>query len=75
MKDKKQQNFPVTAGLLDSLNDTDATWPHDPAVPKLPPMPDTDETPTGPDSFLESHFDDAVHTPAVQGVPAFRPEH
>jgi 2-hydroxychromene-2-carboxylate isomerase len=72
MDDRKNQNFPVTPELLDGLNDIDATWPHDPAVPELPPMPDTDETPAGPDSFLNSHFQDGVHTPVAQGVPALR---
>lgn len=70
MKDKIAK---VTPELLDKMGETDATWPHDPAVPELPPMPATDETKPTMDSFLNSHFWDGVHTPAVEGVPALRP--
>jgi len=35
--------FPITPELIDSLNDPDATWPKDPAVPDLPPLAKTDE--------------------------------
>ena len=37
--------FPkLTPELYDDLNkNPDTTWPHDPAVPELPPLPVTDE--------------------------------
>ena len=42
-----QDSFPkLTPELFDKLNvDLETTWPHDPAVPELPPMPTTDNPP------------------------------
>jgi 2-hydroxychromene-2-carboxylate isomerase len=62
--------FPkITPELLDSLTGPDATWPNDPAVPDLPPLPVTDDPPLNPDSFLTSHYNDNVHPPKVDGPP------
>ncbi len=63
----------VTPELLDKMGDPDATWPHDPAVPELPPIPTTDESKPTMDSFLNSHFWDGVHIPKVEGAPSLRP--
>ena len=40
-----EDSFPkITPELYDKLNASiDTTWPHDPAVPDLPPMPVTDD--------------------------------
>jgi 2-hydroxychromene-2-carboxylate isomerase len=63
--------FPkLTAELLDSLAGPDATWPHDPAVPDLPPLPVTDDPPPVKDSFLTSHYFDSVHPPKVADPPS-----
>jgi 2-hydroxychromene-2-carboxylate isomerase len=64
-----QDPFPVTPELLDSLTGTDATWPDDPAVPDLPPMPVTADPPPVTDSFLTTHYFDGVHPPMVDGPP------
>ncbi|MCK5365004.1 MAG: DsbA family protein, partial [Gammaproteobacteria bacterium] len=64
-----QDPFPVTPELLDSLTGPDATWPHDPAVPDLPPLPVTDDPPPVKDSFLTTHYFDGVHPPKVDGPP------
>ena len=61
-----QDPFPVTPELLDS---PDATWPHDPAVPELPPLPDTDDPPPPEDNFLATHGSNGVHPPQKE-VPA-----
>jgi 2-hydroxychromene-2-carboxylate isomerase len=72
---KSAQNpFPVTPELLDSLSGPDATWPHDPAVPDLPPLPVTDDPPPVKDSFLTSHYFDSVHQPKVEYPPLPRRE-
>jgi len=65
-----QDTFPVTPELLDSRHALDATWPHDPAVPDLPPLPVTDDPSPVKDSFLTSHYYDGVHPPKVEGPPA-----
>lgn len=62
----------LTPELMDRLSDMDATWPHDPAVPKLPPLPATDDPPLDPDSFLSAHYRDNIHPPKVEGMPARR---
>jgi 2-hydroxychromene-2-carboxylate isomerase len=54
---------PVTPEMLDSLNDKDATWPKDPAVPDLPPLADTADPPVPKDNFLASHYYDGIHAP------------
>ncbi len=64
-----QDPFPVTPELLDSLTSPDATWPQDPAVPDLPPLPVTDDPGLDPDSFLTSHYYEGVHPPKVEGAP------
>ena len=68
------QEFPkLTPELYDELNKSlDTTWPHDPAVPDLPPMPVTDDPQMNQDAFLWTHFDDNVYPPRVEGVPAPR---
>ena len=55
--------FPVTPELIDRLNDPDAEWPHDPAVPDLPPLPSTDEPPPPKDNWLATHAFDGIHPP------------
>ena len=55
--------FPVTPKLIDRLNDPDAEWPHDPAVPDLPPLPSTDEPPPPKDNWLATHAFDGIHPP------------
>ena len=62
-----QDPFPVTPDLLDSRHGHDATWPHDPAAPDLPPLPVTDDPPPVEDSFLTTHYNDSVHPPKVEG--------
>jgi len=54
------QDFPkITPELYDRLNASiDTTWPHDPAVPDLPPMPVTDDPVMNPNAFLWTHFHD-----------------
>jgi 2-hydroxychromene-2-carboxylate isomerase len=66
--------FPrLTPELMDELNkDIDTTWPHDPAVPELPPMPVTDNPKMNPDNFLWTHFNDNIYPPRVAGVPERR---
>ena len=64
-----QGQFPVTPELLDSRTGLDATWPHDPAVPDLPPLPVTDDPVPVKDSFLNTHYFDGVHPPKVEGPP------
>jgi len=58
-----QDTFPVTAELIDSLNSPDATWPHDPAVPELPPLPTTDDPPPPKDNWLAVHGSDGLRPP------------
>ena len=69
-----QDSFPkITPELYDKLNkDLDTTWPHDPAVPELPPMPVTDDPKPHPDAFLWTHFRDNVYPPRVEGTPTPR---
>ena len=69
-----QDSFPkITPELYDELNaNLDTTWPHDPAVPDLPPMPVTDDPAMNPDAFLWTRFDDNVYPPRVKGVPTPR---
>jgi 2-hydroxychromene-2-carboxylate isomerase len=55
--------FPVTPELLDSLNDPDATWPDDPAVPDLPPIGATDEPVPPADNWLNTHFWEGTNEP------------
>jgi len=59
-----KDQFPkITPELIDSLTGPDATWPHDPAVPDLPPMPVTDDPGLNPDSFLTTHYNERIHPP------------
>ena len=69
-----EDKFPkITPELYDKLNASmDTTWPHDPAVPDLPPMPVTDNPEMNPDAFLWTHFKDNVYPPRVVGVPTAR---
>ena len=66
--------FPkITPELYDKLNASlDTTWPHDPAVPDLPPMPVTDDPGMNQNAFLWTHFKDNVYAPRVVGVPTAR---
>ena len=66
--------FPkITPELMNKLNaNLDTTWPNDPAVPELPPMPVTDDPKPNPDAFLWTHFADNIYPPRVAGVPARR---
>ncbi len=69
-----EKTFPkLTPELMDELNaNLDTDWPHDPAVPDLPPMPVTDDPKPDPDAFLWTHFKDNIYPPKVTGVPAPR---
>ncbi len=69
-----QDQFPkITPELYDDLNKSlDTTWPHDPAVPDLPPMPVTDDPENDPNAFLWTHFNDNIYPPKVLGVPTLR---
>lgn len=65
------QTFPITAEYYEeNLRDHDATWPEDPAVPKLPPLPVTDDPGLDPESFLTTHFTNTLYPPKVAGPPA-----
>ena len=68
------ETFPkITPELYDKLNaNLDTTWPNDPAVPDLPPMPATDDPEHDPNAFLWTHFNDNVYPPKVDGVPTAR---
>jgi 2-hydroxychromene-2-carboxylate isomerase len=62
--------FPITKEYYDAnLNAPDSTWPKDPAVPDLPPLPDTDDPPPPPDNFLRAHYYDGLHPPTKGPVP------
>ena len=69
-----EEAFPkITPELYDRLNESmDTTWPHDPAVPDLPPMPVTDDPGANPNAFLWTHFKDNIYPPKVVGVPTAR---
>ena len=66
--------FPnLTPELMGKLNaNLDMDWPHDPAVPELPPMPVTDNPEMDQNAFLWTHFNDNIYPPRVEGVPAPR---
>jgi len=63
-----EEAFPkITPELYDKLNASlDTTWPHDPAVPDLPPMPVTDDPGMNQNAFLWTHFKDNVYPPRIQ---------
>jgi len=69
-----EEAFPkITPELMDSLNESmDTTWPNDPVVPDLPPMPVTDNPQHDPNAFLWTHFNDNIYPPKVLGVPTAR---
>ncbi|NCF64255.1 MAG: hypothetical protein GWP58_15510, partial [Gammaproteobacteria bacterium] len=72
-----EDKFPkITPELYDKLNAVDSgmdmDWPHDPAVPDMPPMPVTDDPKMNQDAFLWTHFDDNVYEPRVKGLPTPR---
>ncbi|NIP26412.1 MAG: hypothetical protein GWN81_17515, partial [Phycisphaerae bacterium] len=69
-----EDEFPkLTPELMDKLNATlDTTWPNDPAVPELPPMPVTDDPQMNQDAFLWTHFKDNIYPPREVGVPTPR---
>ncbi|MDH3787938.1 MAG: hypothetical protein OES53_05165 [Xanthomonadales bacterium] len=64
-----EDKFPkLTPELMDKLNASiDTDWPHDPAVPELPPMPVTDNPTMNQDAFLWTHFNDNIFPPRVKG--------
>ena len=65
--------FPLTPEFYDAnLQDADATWPKDPAVPELPPLPTTDDPDPPADNFLAAHFWDGLHTPKAPPIPRQR---
>jgi 2-hydroxychromene-2-carboxylate isomerase len=68
------QEFPkLTPQLMDELNSgLDTSWPDDPAVPDLPPMPVTDDPKQNQDAFLWTHFNDQIYPPRESGVPTRR---
>jgi len=66
---EEKNPFPVTPEFLDKQKGHDGTWPNDPAVPKLPPLPVTDDPGLDPDSFLTSHFTNTVYPPKVANPP------
>jgi 2-hydroxychromene-2-carboxylate isomerase len=53
----------IDAKFIDSHTGADATWPDDPAVPDLPPIPVTDEAAPPDDNYLNTHSIDGVHPP------------
>jgi 2-hydroxychromene-2-carboxylate isomerase len=68
-----QAPFPLTPEFYDAnLMDSDATWPTDPAVPELPPLPATDDPEPPVDNFLNVRFWDGLHAPK-EGPPTPRP--
>jgi 2-hydroxychromene-2-carboxylate isomerase len=69
-----EDEFPtLTPELMDGLNESmDTTWPNDPVVPDLPPMPVTDNPEANPNAFLWTHFKDNIYPPKVVGVPTAR---
>ncbi len=62
---RAEDSFPkITPELYDKLNaNLETTWPHDPAVPELPPMPVADNPEHDPNAFLWTHFKDNVYPP------------
>ena len=65
--------FPLTPEFYDAnLMDPDATWPNDPAVPDLPPIPTTDDPEAPADNFLNQVFWDGLHTPKNGPSPRAR---
>ena len=64
-----QNPFPVTPEFLDSQKGADGTWPDDPAVPKLPPLPVTDDSGLDTGSFLTTHYTNTVYPPKVANPP------
>ena len=46
---------------VDKLTSIDAVYPHDDAVPALPPVPDAVNPPPPPDNFQLSRFQDDIH--------------
>jgi len=70
MTEKRQDPFPLTAEYYEkNLRSHDATWPHDPAVPDLPPLPVTDDPGLDPNSFLTTHYTNTLYPPKVAGPP------
>jgi 2-hydroxychromene-2-carboxylate isomerase len=65
---KDTSPFPMTPEFHDSIKAADATWPDDPAVPDLPPLPATDDPPIPIDNWLAVRYWDGLHPPKV-GAP------
>lgn len=63
--------FPITPEVYEKLklNEPGAVWPEDPAVPKLPPLPSTDDTPPSRDNYLATHAGNGVFKPKLQMSP------
>ena len=63
--------FPLTHEYYEGhLRDHEATWPTDPAVPDLPPLPSTDDPGLDPEAFLTTHYTNTLYPPKVAGPPA-----
>ncbi len=73
LKMSNQSPFPLTPEFYDAnLREVDATWPTDPAVPELPPIPATDDPELPADNFLNQVFWDGLHTPKEGPTPRQR---
>ena len=66
---RAQESFPITPELMDSLDNPDAEWPDDPAVPDLPPLHEGGEPPPPEDNFLRTHYWDGLHQPDETAPP------
>lgn len=62
-------DFPITKEFLESQRGPDGVWPDDPAVPDLPPLPNTDDPGLDPNSFLTLHYTNTVFPPKVANPP------
>lgn len=51
------------------LRGEEATWPDDPAVPDLPPLPVTDDPGLDPNAFLTTHYTNTLYPAKIPGPP------
>ena len=62
--------FPLTHEYYAAhLKDHEATWPTDPAVPDLPPLPATDDPGLDPEAFLTTHYTNTLFPPKIASPP------